>query len=76
VRSPYALGFSYSWRRGTVAGRRLAVGQHVAASALGPDEQEGLLALLAGSDGQNYIIDILNRFLPLVEPAVLAGLNL
>lgn len=35
-----------------------------------------LLALLSGENGQNYIIDIFNPFLPLVEPTVLAALHL
>jgi hypothetical protein len=37
--------------------------------------QDGqLLALLAGSNGQNYLIDILNPFSPLIEPTVIATL--
>jgi hypothetical protein len=36
----------------------------------------GLLALLAGENGQVDFIDVLNPFLPLVEPAVLAALHL
>jgi hypothetical protein len=33
------------------------------------------LALLAGPNGQNFVIDIINPFLPLVEPALLAALQ-
>ncbi|HWG42524.1 MAG TPA: choice-of-anchor Q domain-containing protein [Gemmataceae bacterium] len=33
-----------------------------------------LLALLAGSNGQNFLIDVFNPFLPLVEPTVIAAL--
>jgi hypothetical protein len=37
--------------------------------------QDGqLLALLTGSNGQNYLIDILNPFNPLIEPAVITAL--
>jgi hypothetical protein len=39
--------------------------------------QDGrLLALLAGSNGQNYVIDIINPFVAGVEAAVLAALRL
>ena len=37
---------------------------------------DGLLALLAGSSGQSYLMDVFDPFLPLVEPAVLAALQL
>ena len=38
--------------------------------------QDGqLLALLAGSNGQHFIIDIVNPFKPLIEPAVLAAFS-
>jgi hypothetical protein len=37
---------------------------------------DGLLALLSGSNGQNYLLDVFDPFLPLVEPAVLAALGL
>ena len=37
---------------------------------------EGLLALLAGSNGQNYLIDALNPFVPFVESAVVAALHM
>jgi len=37
---------------------------------------DGLLALLAGANGQNFIIDVIDPFLPPVEPAVLAALRL
>jgi hypothetical protein len=33
-----------------------------------------LLALLAASNGQDYLIDIINPFNPLIEPVVLAAL--
>jgi hypothetical protein len=33
-----------------------------------------LLALLSGSNGQNYLLDVFDPFLPLVTPAVLAAL--
>lgn len=33
-----------------------------------------LLALLAGSNGQDYLIDIVNPFNPLIEPTILAAL--
>ena len=37
--------------------------------------QDGqLLALLAGSNGQDFVIDVFNPFLPSVEPALLAAL--
>jgi Domain of unknown function DUF11 len=37
--------------------------------------QDGqLLALLAGSNGQNFLIDIFNPFNPLIEPSVIAAL--
>jgi hypothetical protein len=36
---------------------------------------EGLLALLAGDNGQNYYIDLFDPFLPLIEPEVLAALD-
>ena len=35
-----------------------------------------LLALLTGANGQNFVIDIINPFLPLIEPAVVAALHL
>jgi hypothetical protein len=37
---------------------------------------DGLSALLLGSNGQNYLLDIFDPFLPLVESAVLAALGL
>jgi hypothetical protein len=37
--------------------------------------KEGILALLAGSNGQDYIIDVFDPFLPSIEPAVLAVLQ-
>jgi hypothetical protein len=36
----------------------------------------GLLALLAGDNGQVDFLDVLNPFLPFVEPAVLVALGL
>jgi hypothetical protein len=36
---------------------------------------EGLLALLAGSNGQDFLIDVFDPLLPLVEPAVFAALQ-
>ncbi len=36
----------------------------------------GLLALLAGGNGENFLMDIFDPFLPFVEPAVLANLQL
>jgi hypothetical protein len=35
-----------------------------------------LLALMAASNGQEYLMDIFNPFSPLIEPAVLAALSL
>jgi uncharacterized repeat protein (TIGR01451 family) len=37
---------------------------------------DGLMALLAGSNGQSYLVDVFDPLLPLVEPAVLAALPL
>jgi hypothetical protein len=37
---------------------------------------EGLLAMLAGINGQNYLLDVFDPLLPLVESAVLAALHL
>ncbi len=34
-----------------------------------------LLALLASASGQNFVIDIVNPFIPLIEPAILAALR-
>ncbi|HTU89427.1 MAG TPA: hypothetical protein VMF69_04960 [Gemmataceae bacterium] len=36
---------------------------------------DGLLAVLAGDNGQSYLIDLFDPFLPLVEPAVLTALH-
>jgi len=35
-----------------------------------------LLALLAGSNGQDYVVDIFNPYLPSVESALLSALHL
>jgi hypothetical protein len=35
-----------------------------------------LLALLSGSKGQTYLLDVFDPLLPQVEPAVLAALHL
>jgi uncharacterized repeat protein (TIGR01451 family) len=35
-----------------------------------------LFALMSGSNGQTYLVDVFDPFLPLVEPAVLAALHL
>jgi hypothetical protein len=37
---------------------------------------DGLLAVLAGTNRQNYLLDVFDPFGPFVEPAVLAGLHL
>jgi uncharacterized repeat protein (TIGR01451 family) len=37
---------------------------------------DGLFALLSGSNGQTYLLNVFDPFLPLVEPAVLAALHL
>jgi hypothetical protein len=37
---------------------------------------DGLMALLSGSNGQTYLVDVFDPLLPLVEPAVLAALHL
>jgi hypothetical protein len=37
---------------------------------------DGLMALLSGSNGQTYVVDVFNPLLPQVEPAVLAALHL
>jgi hypothetical protein len=36
----------------------------------------GLLALMSGSNRQTYLVDVFDPLLPLVEPAVLAALHL
>jgi hypothetical protein len=37
---------------------------------------DGLFALMSGSNGQNYLLDVFDPLLPLVESAVLAALRL
>ena len=37
---------------------------------------DGLLALMSGSNGQTYLVDVFDPLLPQVEPAVLAALHL
>ena len=37
---------------------------------------DGLMALMSDSNGENYLVDVFDPLLPLVEPAVLAALHL
>ena len=81
ARQQPAVGDDRGDLRGVVdVGQRVGVQQDQIDTSLQLAEammsNEGVLALLAANNGQNYLIDVFDPLLPLIEPALLAALHL